>query len=116
MFNLINVDIAKIDTIDFRKHPAFYQKDLNDISVSTQVDLITAFYVSKKMVLDMESFNVFKKLLKKDGIVLISTEAETAYVKSFLKNNINSFDFKVIEVPDNFEKTAVILRFKENNK
>ncbi len=114
LFRLIGLDIPDINKLDFSKHPAFYEGDINAINDDIQVDLITLFYLSLEMVSRMKTFETLQKLLKKDGTVLLATEANIEDVQAVLKSNFIpvSFSHEIIEVPDNFEKTAILLKLK----
>lgn len=112
LFKLIGINIPVADKLDFTQHPAFYKGDITSISNDVQVDLITIFYLSLTMVSQPETFQTLQKLLKKDGTVLLSTNADIQEVQTFLENNTISdyFIYEIIQVPDNFEKTAILLK------
>lgn len=114
LFKLVGINIPNINKLDFTKHPAFYEGDIATMSNDVQVDLITVFYLSLKMVSQPETFKILEKLLKKDGTVLLSTEASAKEVQVFLENSPIplSFSYEIVEVLNNFEKTAILLRFK----
>lgn len=115
LFRRIGVNITNIGKIDFEQHPAFYEGDINEVvDNGVRVDLITIFYLSLEMVSKPETFQILHRLLEKDGKILLSTEASVEEVKLFLENSPikDSFNYEILEVPDNFEKTAIILKIR----
>ena len=87
LFKLIGIDISNTTKLDFSRHPAFLEGDITTLFNGVQVDLITLFYLSLEMVSQPETFQTLQKLLKKDGIVLLSTEASIQEVQAFLENS-----------------------------
>lgn len=114
LFKLIGINIPNTTKLDFVKHPAFLEGDITTLSNGVQVDLITLFYLSLQMVSSPETFQTLQKLLKKDGTILLSTEASVQEVQAFLENSQIpiSFTYEIIEVTNNFEKTTILLKFK----
>ena len=114
LFSRVKVNIPRFAKLDFSQHPAFYEGDINSISNTIQADLITVFYLSLGMISEAETFKTLQKLLKKDGKVLLATEASVEEVRAFFEHHTIpvSFSYEVVKVPDNFEKTAIILRFE----
>jgi SAM-dependent methyltransferase len=114
LFKLVGINIQNVTKLDFSQHPAFLEGDITTLSNGVQVDLITLFYLSLQMVSQPGTFQTLQKLLKKHGTVLLSTNASIQEVKAFLGNSpiLLSFTYEIIEVPDNFEKTAILLKLK----
>lgn len=113
MLKNLGINVPSVNNLDFSKHPAFYEGDLNNISDNVQVDLITAFYLSLVMFSQAETFKTLERLLKKDGTILLSTEASAGEAEAFFENKKEiPFSYEIIEIPDNFEKTVILLKHK----
>lgn len=71
------------------------------------------FYLSGELIVNPETFVICRKLLKKDGKILLSTEANRKTIEEFIKTEKvklpSDFIFEIIDIPDNFEKTAILL-------
>ncbi|MCX6722331.1 MAG: class I SAM-dependent methyltransferase [Candidatus Staskawiczbacteria bacterium] len=109
LFHKAGVDVKVIDSLDFQKSPAFIEADFNSVEGKAAADLITVFYVGPAIVDKEGAFEKFKSLLKENGKILVATNAGKAETEKWLEAHPIPFSHKIIEVPDNFEKTAIIL-------
>jgi tRNA A58 N-methylase Trm61 len=108
--------IKQIEKIDFSKEPSVVLSDFNSLEIEEKdrVDLISMFYVSLTMLNEAKTWSTLSRLLKQDGKILISTQANKKQVEDMIIQFRKApflvpFDFEIIEVPNNFEKTMIIL-------
>lgn len=113
LFQGAGITIPKIDKLDFNQAPAFIESDFNSIEGDSSADLISMFYLSLKMIDEKATFETCKRLLKEGGKLLLSTQAPAKEVAAWAEANAVNFSYKIIEVPGNFEQTAVIIDFKK---
>ncbi|MDD4610529.1 MAG: hypothetical protein PHU73_01040 [Patescibacteria group bacterium] len=113
LFRKLGIILNKVDEIDFTKSPAILEADFNSLQSQEVADLITMFYLSGELVTNQQTFKVCEKLLKKDGKIVLSTEADRKTIESIIGNGNfklpSGFSFEIIDVPNNFEKTVIIL-------
>ena len=113
MFNSIWIKINQVLNLNFDNYPAILNWDLNKLSTDiATTELITMFYLSEELVTNPKTFKTCKKLLNPNWNILLSTEVSKEKVMSFInsgKVNFDGFNYKIIEIPNNTEKTAIIL-------
>ncbi|OGY93841.1 MAG: hypothetical protein A2406_00620 [Candidatus Komeilibacteria bacterium RIFOXYC1_FULL_37_11] len=113
LFNQLDITLKEIDKIDFENSPAILETDFNKLSDQEVTDLITMFYLSGELISNPETLKTCEKLLKTNGQMILSTEADRAHVEEILASgNLKlptNFSWEIIDVPNNFEKTIILL-------
>ncbi|MFA6307360.1 MAG: methyltransferase domain-containing protein [Patescibacteria group bacterium] len=113
LFQKVDIILHEIDEIDFEKSPAILEADFNKLDEKEIVDLITMFYLSEELVSKEKTFQMCEQLLKKNGQIVLATEADRATVETIISSgNIKlpaNFSVEIIDLPNNFEKTVIIL-------
>lgn len=100
-----------IQNIDFDQAPGLINQDFLQIKTDTKVDLLTVFYTSDYFA-DESSMLKYKELLTDSWVVLAATEIDIDTIAQLIqqKSYINQyFDIELVEIKDNFEKTAILL-------
>jgi len=113
LFRKIGITLNKIKEVDFSKSPAILETDFTTLQFQEVADLITMFYLSGELVINPQTFQICEKLLKKNGKIMLSTEADRTTVEKIIINGNfklpSNFSLEIIDVPNNFEKTIIIL-------
>lgn len=114
LFRKLGVTLNKVNEVDFSKSPAIFETDFNKMRAHEIADLITMFYLSGELVTNPRTFQSCEKLLKKDGKVVLSTEADRETIEKIISDEgvklASGFSFEIIDVPNNFEKTIILLK------
>lgn len=114
LFRKLGVTLNEVNEIDFNKSPAILEADFNTMQAREIADLIMMFYLSGELVSNPQTFQVCEKLLKQDGNVILSTEADRATVEKIIDDGHfqlpSGFSSEIIDVPNNFEKTIILLK------
>ncbi|KKP33161.1 MAG: hypothetical protein UR23_C0049G0003 [Candidatus Roizmanbacteria bacterium GW2011_GWA2_32_13] len=114
LFRKLGVTLNEVNEVDFSKSPAILETDFNKMEANEVTDLITMFYLSGELVINPQTFQVCEKLLKKDGCIVLSTEADRATIEKIINDGHfqlpSCFSIEIIDVPNNFEKTIIILK------
>lgn len=114
LFRKLGVTLNEVNEIDYSKSPAIFEADFNAIQACEITDLITMFYLSGELVSNPQTFQVCEKLLKQNGNIVLSTEANRAIVEKIINDGHfqlpSGFSSEIIDVPNNFEKTIIILK------
>lgn len=116
LFRKLSITLHKVNEIDFSKSPAIFEA--NFTAMQTQAcevtDLITMFYLSGELVSNPQTFQVCEKLLKQSGNIILSTEVSKEKVEKIINEGHfqlpSGFSSEIIHVPDNFEKTIILLK------
>jgi len=114
LFRKLGITIHEVNEIDFSKSPAILEADFSTMQAHEIADLITMFYLSGELVSNPQTFQVCEKLLKQDGNVILSTEVDKETVEKMISEGHfqlpSGFSLEIIDVPNNFEKTIIILK------
>ena len=113
LFEQLGVALKEIDKIDFENSPAILEADFNKLSDQEVTDLITMFYLSGELISNQETMKTCEKLLKTNGQMILSTEADRATVEATISSGSlklpANLSWEIIDVPNNFEKTIILL-------
>jgi len=113
LFHEVGIILNKVNKIDFSKSPAILWSNFIKLRSQEVTDLITMFYVSGELAINPTTFHICKRLLKKEGKIILSTEADKAAVEDIINKGgfvlPDGFSYEIIDVPNNFEKTVIIL-------
>lgn len=123
MFGSIGVKITNADenTLDFSKTPAICETNFSSLkkdSLTKKLDLITMFFVSGQMFAQPQICENCKSLIGENGKILVTSEVTRSEAEDFLKKYsfwVDYFDCEIIDIPNNFEKIAMILSLKNQN-
>ena len=113
LFDQLDVALNEIDEIDFENSPAIMEAEFDQLDQEEVADLITMFYLSQELITKPETFEICQKLLKKDGQMVLATEADRASVEQIIASGaINlpaGLSYEIIDLPGNFEQTIILL-------
>ncbi len=110
LFKGIGFHISMTEQMSWNCSPAMYQGDIRSLTMVAVADLITMFYLSNALISDPATFLVCKSMLRKGGRMLLSTQAPASVVRARLVELNPPFQTEVIEIPGNFEQTAIIFQ------
>lgn len=112
LFEKSPIPLKKSESINLQETPAIVHGDVMDVDIREEdkVDLVTAFYLSGEMVNNPLFLSKAKSFLKNGGKILLSTQVSNEEVTEWLnRNQIKDKQVQVIDVPNNFEGTAILL-------
>ena len=112
LFESVGIALNRADTLEVGTRPAVLHEDCRFLHIEASggvADLITIFYLSGEMIADPRTLQTCGKLLREGGQILLSTEVGKNIVQQHLSAMEVHFRVKILEVPKNFEQTAIIL-------
>lgn len=109
MFDDVGFCLERANTVQIKKEPSIFQGDFTLLQEQNVADLITMFYLSEALIISPETFTVCRQLLRKEGMILLSTQASIDVVRERLKSFPLFFKVNLIEIQGNFEQTVIIL-------